>query len=310
MKRYLLIALASFAALPLAAQAPAAAASAQDDSKKVVAIVNGEAITRARLDQLWERAGQQMRAQYEQNGGKSAFLENYISKRLMIQEARKAKFDQRPEVVAELEAARESALFDRYVRDVVSESIVSEAAIRKYYEENKDQFVMPERAKLRHIILNNTKAGPNARTKEQSLELMKKIAAELGRPNDKSPAATQAFVARFAEMAARYSEDATAQAGGDLGWAEKGYLDATFDQAAFTMPVGTLSGIVETPFGMHLIYVEDRKNASTESFDDARPAIREFLMAQNANSVVERLNRLTGELKANSKITVFPENVQ
>ncbi|HEX8151795.1 MAG TPA: peptidylprolyl isomerase [Thermoanaerobaculia bacterium] len=310
MKRYLLIALASLAALPLAAQAPAAAAAAQDDGKKVVAVVNGEAITRARLDQLWERAGQQMRSQYEQNGGKSAFLENYISKRLMIQEARKAKFDQRPEVVAELEAARESALFDRYVRDVVSESIVSEAAIRKYYDENKDQFSMPERAKLRHIILNNTQAGANPRTKEQSLELMKKIAAELGRPTDRTPAGTQAFLTRFAAAAAKYSEDATAQSGGDLGWTERGYLDATLDQAAFSVPVGMLSGIVETPFGLHLIFVEDRKAATTESFEDARPAIREFLMAQNATSVVERLNRLTGELKANSNITVFPENVQ
>ena len=56
-----------------------------------------------------------MRTNYDQNGGKGAFLENYIRKRLMLQEAFKTGFDKKPEVVATLESARESALFDRYV---------------------------------------------------------------------------------------------------------------------------------------------------------------------------------------------------
>ena len=103
----LVAAAATLVALPLAAQAPAAA-QAQDPGRKVVAVINGETITRAKLDQLWERAGTQMRSQYEKNGGKGAFLENYIGKRLMIQEALKTNFDKRPEVVAEVDAARES----------------------------------------------------------------------------------------------------------------------------------------------------------------------------------------------------------
>lgn len=311
MKRYLLIVLAALSAVSAAARQAPAAPAAQDEAKKIVAVVNGETITRAKLDQLYDRLGTQMRAQYEKTGGKGAFLENYIRKRLLIQEALKMNFHQRPDVIAELEAARESALFDRYVRDVVSEPIVTEAAIRKYYDENKAQFAYPDRARIRHIIITANQNGPNPRTKEQALELAKQVATELNqhRPVDKSPGAIRVFLSRFAEVAAKYSEDSSAQSGGDLGWVDKGYLDTKFDEAAFNMPVGALSGIVETQFGYHLIFIEDKRPAGTEPFEEARHAIREFLMAQNATTVVERVNRLTNELRGTSKISVFPENL-
>src|SRR5688572_6175897 len=134
MTRNSLTALLLAAALPVFAQQPAPAsapAQATAGGDAVVASVNGETITRAKLDFLWERAGTQTRARYDKNGGgKMGFLENYIKKRLMLQEAFKKSFQDQPATKAELEAAEESALFDLYIRDVVATPIVSEAAIR------------------------------------------------------------------------------------------------------------------------------------------------------------------------------------
>ena len=121
MNRIALVLIALLAAAAATAQQPAPA----DGSQKIVATINGEKITRAKLDALYSNIPAPTRAQYEQAGGKKVFLDNYVAKRLLVQEAMKKSFDERPEVKLAMDAARESALFDRYVRDVVASSIVS-----------------------------------------------------------------------------------------------------------------------------------------------------------------------------------------
>src|SRR5690348_13816203 len=119
MKR-LLVLLPVLMATPLAAQQkPAATTPAAAPAPAQVAIVNGEVITADKLDAMWNNMGVQMRDQYEKVGGKQAFLENYLRKRLVIQEAIKSGFDKRPDVRVDMDTASESALFDRYVRDVI-----------------------------------------------------------------------------------------------------------------------------------------------------------------------------------------------
>jgi peptidyl-prolyl cis-trans isomerase C len=303
MKRHLLMVLALAVALPLVAQDAKPAGDA--DAQKVVATVNGEKITRAKLDALWARAGAKMRKQYEKTGGKQGFLDNYLRKRLMIQEALKKGFDKQPNVQAEIEAAKESAIFDLYVREVLAEEFVNEDAIRKFYEEHKAQFAVPEKVRVRHILISPRENTANARNREQAMELMSQIMTEL-HPYRGQPG----FGARFAEAARKYSDDSgTAQQGGDLGFAEKGMYDPKFDEVAWNLTPGTMSGIVETQFGMHLIYSEGKQDASSEAYEAARADIREFLMTQNAARVVEAVNRLTSELRSSSKITVYPENI-
>lgn len=311
MKLFKVTALAALAALPLAAQT--APAPAQDPGQKIVATVNGETITAAKLDALYERLGAQMRQQYEKSGGKMAFLDNYVKKRLMIQEALKVGFDKRPDVQAELEAAKESALFDRYVRDVVAAQHVTEAAAKKFYEENRDQFAYAESVKVRHIVIGVSEVGPRRKTKEQARAAITALFADLRQYAPKpgaTPAEVQLFLNRFGEMARQHSEDGTAQEGGVLGWVEKASLDPGFGEAAFAMNKGTLSGVVESGFGFHLIFVEDKRPAGHEPFDEVKNSIKEFLMAQHAADVMASVNSLTNELRRNSKVAMYPENVK
>lgn len=295
----------------VAQQQPAAPAAAQEDpGQKIVAVVNGERITRAKLDALYERLGAQMRSQYESTGGKMAFLQNYIGKRLMLQEAVKSGFDKRSDVQLDVEAAKESALFDRYVRDVVAAQYVTDAAIRKFYDENGDQFMRPERMRVRHIVMRI----PAPDRKGETLSRMTSVFGEL-RPHTVKPGATQneiqLFANRFSEAARKYSEDAAAPDGGDLGWVtEETGLDAKFFEAMKNISRGMMSGVVETQFGYHLIFVEDKQAAGREPFEAAKPAIREYLMAQHGAEVLGTVNRLTNELRMNSNVAVYAENVK
>jgi len=317
----LLLASAAFAQQPAPAQtAPApqsTAAAVADDSKRPVAVINGETITVEKLNRMYANLNTQMRTNYDQNGGKGAFLENYIRKRLMLQEAFKTGFDKKPDVVATLDSARESALFDRYVRDVVAAGIVTDKDIKDYYAAHPDDFATPEKVHVRHIVVAVTNAGAAPTTDGQALEQISKIASELraaeiasamGKPDEATMAKLR--LAHFEDAAKKYSEDGSAESGGDLGWMSKGQLDPAFEAAAWGLKPGVVSGIVHTKFGYHLIYVEGKEPAGVESFDAVKNGIREYLMTQKATDVVNAVARLTNELKANSRISVFPENIK
>jgi peptidyl-prolyl cis-trans isomerase C len=302
---------------PSSQTGPADAPATSTDMQKAVAVINGETITVEKLDRLYNNLNAQMRKQYDDNGGKGAFLENYIRKRLMIQEAIKSGFDRRPEVVAAVDAARESALFDRYVRDVVALPIVTESETRKYYDEHPEDFATPEKVHVRHIVISEVQSGPAKKTQGEALERIEKVAGEIRASDTASAKGTtdekvlaHLRVAHFSEEAKKYSEDGSAESGGDLGWIVKGQTDPDFEKAAWGMRAGTISGIVQTKFGYHLIFVEAREPVGTEPYENVKSTIREFLLTQKAPDVMASVTRLTNELRANSRISAFPENIK
>jgi peptidyl-prolyl cis-trans isomerase C len=304
MKRFFL---AILAAAPLAAQQPAKPAA------NVVASINGEVITAEKLDQMYDRLSPEMRLQYVQNGGKVALLDNYIRKRLLIQEAVKTGFDKKPSVRAELEAARESALFDRYVRDVVARDIVTDAEMKKYYEQHVDQFTDPAMIKVRHIVIGTGNTGARPHSDQEAMEIAKAALTEVITtvPKSDNPAAVAPEAAtRFADIARRYSEDKAASSGGDLGWLTQGQLEPELDKVAFSLRTGMASGIVKTAQGYDIIFVEGKRAAGTESFDEVKPRIRELLLAQHASDIVAAVDKLTSELGDKGNVAVYPKNIK
>ncbi|MBK5258992.1 MAG: peptidylprolyl isomerase [Thermoanaerobaculia bacterium] len=295
MNRIPMIALFLVGSMTAAAQETAA-------PEKIVATINGEVITQTRLDTLYRSMQPQMRAQYEKAGGKMAYLDNYIAKRLMIQEAIKSGFDKKPEVQSAMEAARESALFDRYVRDYIGSQVVTENDIAKFYQENKADFATPEQVKVRHIV-----SSTSGKSKEQAMAKVQQVAAGLHAYRREG---SRILLSRFSEAARQSSEDGVASAGGDLGWVARGALDPKFEAAAFSMHAGVMSGIIETSFGYHLIFVEEKRAAGTKPLDEVRQEIREYLLSQRSADVLETVKRLTNELRASSKVAIYRENVK
>lgn len=291
----MMIAVAATAAIAQSPNTPVA--QPQPEVQKVVATINGETITRARLDILYANLNAQMRERYEAAGGKTAFLDNYIAKRLLIQEAVKSGFDQRPEVKVAADAARESAIFDRYIRDVVASEFVTESDLRQSYEGNKDKFAVPEQVKARHIVVSFNKWP-----KEQARAGIEKVLGELR-------ASGEITVGRFSAAARQYSEDASAESGGELGWKARGVFDKAFEEAAFSLKPGTMSGIVESSFGYHLIFVEDKKPAGTRPFEEVRADIRDLLVSQKAPEVMSAVARLNNELRRTGKVAIHTENL-
>lgn len=288
----------------------ATAAMAQSD-ERLAATLNGEKITVAELEAAWDALPSDLKESYDRSGGKLGYLETYLRRKLIVQEALKNNLHNDPGVAAELRRVRDEVLFDRYVRDVLAESVVTEGEMRAYYEQHPREFTREEKIKARHIIATpndqqvvNT-SGDNAVTDEQALEKIKMLAQQLrvAGVGDQKVSPQQ-----FAELAATFSEDASANMGGDLGWFGRGRMVPEFEETAFTLQPGETSSVVQTQFGYHVIFVEDRQDAGLAPFEDVRNEVRDKILTSKSAQIMAAINQLSGELRRASQVTIYREN--
>ncbi len=149
---------------------------------------------------------------------------------------------------------------------------VSEGEARKYYETYRGAFQVPEKVRARHILF---KLPPNP-TKEQIQKVKEKaLKVEKLAKSGKD----------FAKLAEEYSEGPTAKKGGDLGYFTRGMMVKPFEEAVFSLKKGQISGLVRTPFGFHIIKVEDRQPAHVKPFEAVKKEIEEKLKLQKAKDI-------------------------
>lgn len=152
----------------------------------------------------------------------------------------------------------------------------SEQEVRAEYEQFQDDYWTPKEVKARHILLT-VGAGAN---KDQERVVEQKALALLAEARSG---------ADFSELARKHSEDAgTAVKGGDLGWFGEGQMVEEFEQAAFALSKGGLGGPVRTPFGYHIIKVDDVKEPRQRSFEEAKGGIVQALAMSRAQDVAEK----------------------
>ena len=141
--------------------------------------------------------------------------------------------------------------------DFLQKAKISDAELQREYSENIDSYRQPERVQVRHILVK-TQGKP----KEEAPKLKAKaedILKQLQKGGD------------FAELAKKNSEDpGSAEKGGELGWIVRGQTVPNFEKAAFSLKPGELSGVIETEYGYHILQVENKQAAHTQSFDEVK----------------------------------------
>ena len=121
---------------------------------------------------------------------------------------------------------------------------VDSVKAREYYEQHPDEFTYEERAQLGYVAISKLPSP------EDSAEVQRDAQA-LG---DRARGGED-----FAQLARQYSEDESAQSGGDLGWFGKGAMVPAFEAVAFGLDSGQVSGPVLTQFGYHIIKCEGKR---------------------------------------------------
>jgi peptidyl-prolyl cis-trans isomerase D len=190
---------------------------------------------------------------------------------------------------------------------------VSDADIQAYYGANPDEFRVPERVKLEYLILDVSRLAEGEEIGEEALRAAyESEQARFGQPERRKirhilrtlptgadDAAAESTLqeltairerilggATFDEVAREVSQDpGSASQGGSLGEIERGLMDPSFDEIAFSLQAGAVSDPVKTRFGYHLILVDEIVPASVKPFDEVRESLAAELARQRAESL-------------------------
>ena len=201
---------------------------------------------------------------------KNAVREELIRRELLLQEAKKAGLDKKPDIAAQAEAARQAFFVRAYVQEYVKKNPISDAELKAQYETIKTQMGHTE-YKARHILV-------------ASEDDAKAIIANLKKG------------AKFEELAKQSIDPGSKENGGDLGWASAANFVKPFSEALVALNKGKYTEApVKTDFGYHVILLEDSRPMNPPSFDELKPRLLQ--QAQN-----EQVNKMVDALRAKAKI--------
>ena len=243
-----------------------------EDLNPVVGKVGDFVLREADLDRLISyqpaEAQKSIQSSSEQ---RTNFIRQILVTKAIASRARKDGFEKKPETREFVSYLIDQYLAQEYLSKVVVANVTStDEEMKKYYAEHGKDFLIPEAVKVRHIFISAPKDS----------------AAEL---KDKARAKTEDLLRQirenedFGKIAREYSEDSDSAAkGGDLGYITAGKTNSQeFENVAFALKPGEVSNIVETPFGFHIIRVDERREKRTASFDEAKEYIQAQLKEQN-----------------------------
>ena len=171
-------------------------------------------------------------------------------------------------------------------RDELLESDpVTDEDVQAYYDENSSWWERPFSMRASHILIQDPE-----HTDEKRAEI-EAILEQLDEGAD------------FAELAMEYSEDGSAENGGDLGQFGLGEMVAPFEEACLALDIDEISGIVETDFGFHIIQLTDRTEASVTPIEDYYESIKSTL---EGDKVVDAIDELVENTEIEYFVAVAP----
>lgn len=234
-----------------------------------VAIVNGKAVPKARLDVLAQQlaaSGRPVTPEMEPQ-----LREAIISREVFMQEAQKQGLEATPDFKNQLELARQSILINALFENYRKQNPVTDADVQAEY----DKFVAAnggKEFKARHILVE---------TEDQA----KKIIADLNKG------------AKFEDLAKKLSKDPGSGAnGGDLDWAAPASFVPEFSEAMMKLGKGQTTAVpVKSQFGYHVIRVDDVRQAQLPKIDEVKPQVTQQLQQQ-------RLQKYQEDLRAKAKV--------
>ena len=293
---------------------------AQSNPDKILVKVNGEAITQADVDEVFqglvgEKSKTASAASLAQVRGENEplIVEQLIDKKLLMKAAARQKVaaTEVEHAIQEVKKALTPAEFeqlhwtDEKLRSEISSDLkinhfieervaslpaITEEEMKTYYNENIGKFAAPGYVYPRHILISTEGAtGDALREKRLQAERLRlKLNAAKG--------------ANFSELAKEYSTCPSAKSGGSLGRVGEGQMPKSFEAVAFSQPVCEVSPVFETDLGFHILIVDERKEATTFSLQQATAQVTQLLTAQRKQKV---MSDLLDALKAKAKIERF-----
>ena len=247
--------------------------------------INDVSISLEEFQQMLEKQPLEGKMKLLSEKGTRDFLENYIiSREVLYQEAKKKGLEKNKDLLIKIEDASRAILIEALLEEVLrGRAEVSEEEIQRYYKENSTFFIEPQEVKIRHIVINSEPALKEVVTKLSQGESFEKLASTYN-------------IGKFKDNA------------GDLGYIRRGQLAppfAQFEDAAFSLRKrGEISEVVSTPYGYHILRLEDLRGTTLRPLNQVKEKIRFFLEPKKKQ---EAYLEYVKEAKSKAKILINEE---
>ncbi|MDK2866659.1 MAG: peptidyl-prolyl cis-trans isomerase [Clostridiales bacterium] len=228
-------------------------------SDKVLAKVNGRAITENDLNMFFQTLGQQVQSQFQGEEGMKRLLDELVYQELFYAEAVDTKLEETEAFKVELNRAKENLLKQFNIKNLIEGVAITDDEATAFYEANTQYFASGEQVKASHILVD---------TLEKANEVQEALKGDL----------------TFEDAAKTYSSCPSKENGGDLGFFQKGQMVPEFEAAAFEMATDTVSEPVQTQFGYHIIKKTGYMEAAVQPFDAVAAQIKQQLLIQKQNA--------------------------
>ena len=164
---------------------------------------------------------------------------------------------------------KENILLHKYLSEKFYSKVeVSDDEAESFYKENEEHFITPDQVQASHILVKEENEADEVKTKLDSGENFEDIAKEVS----KCPSSAK---------------------GGDLGFFGKGQMVKEFEDAAFSLNPGEITGPVKTKFGYHMIKLIDKKKSAKQSFESVKDNIKAYIGKGIADQMItEKINEL------------------
>jgi peptidyl-prolyl cis-trans isomerase C len=267
------------------------AVQAQD--KEILAKIGNKTITTADLNRVIGYYDQEQQKEIEKNPQiRENILWQIVRGTVVSQLAKKKGFDKKPEVRIQQEMLVNNFLATLYLqKEVVEKITINEDKARSYYKEHSEDFKTPEMIRVKHILI---KTGPSASEDEKKKAKTKaeEVLKKLKEGED------------FSKLASEVSDDpGTKDKGGDLDFFPRGSMIPAFEEVAFSLKPGEISGVVETEYGFHIIKMEEKKEAFLEPYDKIKDKVKDQALQEMRKVAV---TDLIEKAMKNAQVEVYP----
>jgi peptidyl-prolyl cis-trans isomerase C len=262
-------------------------------SNKKAAVVNGTVIYENEVLEGIKDVNPETVERLGKENVKKNILDGLVERQLLLCKIREEKYGN-DEAIQKLwlPYKREDAIKYFINTYLPEKQPVSNKVLQDEYNKKKELFKTEGQVHARHILI---RTGKGLHTEEEAQSKIDSISKELKKDGS-----------NFAEIAKKYSECPSAAQGGDLSFVTRGQMVKPFEDAAFSLKKGEVTGKpVKTVYGYHLIYAEDVKDASYPSVDELKKQIlpgiyiadmeKEYGFTVNSNK--DKVNDNLGEIK-------------
>ncbi len=159
-------------------------------------------------------------------------------------------------------------------RETTNGIIITDAAVKKFYDDNPSKFEVPEQVRVSHILVSTLDPLTQRPLPPDQIKAREQLAKDLKARADKGE--------DFAKLVKQYSEDPGSKDKGGEYTFPRGRMVPKFEAAAFSLKTNQISEIVETQYGYHIIKLLEKFPAKHEKFNEVEAKIKDYLVQKKA----------------------------